>query len=136
MDDPRVHLAPAHLGRLRQGQLKTLCGRLAVTELSPFAAATPNRCRTCYSKVDDEGMLDAEVAEASDKEEAREEEMNLAALSPEVRTAAERFELETGRSLDANLGPGPVDERMIELFLILNGYAPRDVASVRSTGDE
>ena len=61
MDDPRVHLAPAHLGRLRQGQLKTLCGRLAVTELSPFAAATPNRCRTCYSRVDDEGMLDAEV---------------------------------------------------------------------------
>ena len=40
------------------GALKTLCGRLAVTELSPFAAATPNRCRTCYSKVDDEGMLD------------------------------------------------------------------------------
>ena len=61
MDDPRVHLAPAHLGRLRQGQLKTLCGRLAVTELSPFAAAIPNRCRTCYSKVDDEGMLDVEA---------------------------------------------------------------------------
>ena len=58
MDDPRVHLAPAHLGRLGQGRLKTVCGRLAVTELSPFAAATPNRCRTCYSKVDDEGMLD------------------------------------------------------------------------------
>ena len=59
MDNSRVHLAPAHLGRLRQGHLRTLCGRLAVTELSPFAAATPNRCRTCYSKVDDEGMLDA-----------------------------------------------------------------------------
>jgi hypothetical protein len=61
MDDPRVHLAPAYLGRLRQGNLKTLCGRLAVTELSPFAAATPNRCRTCYSKVDDEGMVDIEM---------------------------------------------------------------------------
>ena len=31
--------------------------------------------------------------------------MNLAALSPEVRTAAERFERETGRRLDDNLGP-------------------------------
>ena len=58
MDDQRVHLAPAHRGRLKQGRLNTLCGRLAVTELSPFAAATPNRCRTCYSKVDGEGMVD------------------------------------------------------------------------------
>ena len=63
MDDQRVHLAPARLGHLRQGRLQTLCGRLAVTELSPFAAATPNRCRTCYSKVDDEGMADAEIAQ-------------------------------------------------------------------------
>ena len=62
--------------------------------------------------------------------------MNLAALSPEVRTAAERFERETGRRLDDNLGPGPVDERMVELFLILNGYAPGKLASVCSTGDE
>ena len=62
--------------------------------------------------------------------------MNLAALSPEVRTAAERFERETGRRLDDNIPVGPVDERMLELFLILNGYAPGDVASVRSTGDE
>ena len=59
--------------------------------------------------------------------------MNLAALSPDVRAAAERFERETGRRLDDNLGPGPVDERMVELFLILNGYAPdRAGASVRS----
>ena len=65
MDDQRVHLAPAHLGRLRQGQLSILCGRLAVTELSPFAAATPNRCRTCYSKVDDEGMVNAEALKQS-----------------------------------------------------------------------
>ncbi|HVZ12947.1 MAG TPA: hypothetical protein VG894_00655 [Bauldia sp.] len=54
--DERVHLALAQLGRLRQGQLKTLCGKVAVSELSPFALAGPKaeRCRTCF------GMLDAE----------------------------------------------------------------------------
>ena len=58
MDDARVHLAPARPGHLRQGRLLTLCGRLAVTALSPFAGAGPNRCRSCYAKVDDEGMVD------------------------------------------------------------------------------
>ena len=62
--------------------------------------------------------------------------MNLAALSPDVRAAAERFERETGRQLDDNIPAGPVDERMVELFLILNGYAPGKLASVRSTDDE
>ncbi len=62
--------------------------------------------------------------------------MNLAALSADVRAAAERFERETSRSLNDNLGPGPVEERMVELFLILNGYAPGKVATVRSAGDE
>lgn len=63
LDDDRVHLAPARPGHLRQGRLKTLCGRLAVTALSPFAAAGPKRCRTCFGKVDDEGYL---IADESD----------------------------------------------------------------------
>jgi hypothetical protein len=73
MDDQRVHLAPARLGHLRQGRLKTLCGRLAVTELSPFAAAGPNRCRTCYGKVDAEGMVElgAATPPPSEKKPAR-----------------------------------------------------------------
>jgi len=57
MDDARVHLAPARRGHLAQGRLKTLCGRLAVTELSPFAAAGSNRCRTCFARVDAEGFV-------------------------------------------------------------------------------
>lgn len=57
LDDDRVHLAPARPGHLRRGRLKTLCGKLAVTALSPFAAAGPNRCRTCFARVDDEGYL-------------------------------------------------------------------------------
>jgi hypothetical protein len=57
--DERVHLAPAQLGRLKQGRLKTLCGKLAVTELSPFAAAAAasQRCRTCFGKIDDDGHV-------------------------------------------------------------------------------
>ena len=62
MGDERVHLAPARLGHLRQGRLQTLCNRLAVTELSPFAAAGSNRCRTCFGKVDGEGMLTVDAA--------------------------------------------------------------------------
>jgi len=57
--DERVHLALSYLGRLRQGQLKTLCGKLAVSELTPFALAGPKstRCRTCFGKVDAEGQF-------------------------------------------------------------------------------
>ena len=62
MGDERVHLAPARLGHLRLGRLQTLCNKLAVTELSPFAAAGSNRCRTCFGKVDAEGMLTVEAA--------------------------------------------------------------------------
>jgi hypothetical protein len=60
-DDERVHLALAHLGRLQQGRLKTLCGKIAVTELSPFAAAASaaKRCRTCFGKVDENGHVKA-----------------------------------------------------------------------------
>jgi hypothetical protein len=60
-DDDRIHLAVAHLGRLKQGRLTTLCGRLAVTALSPFAAAAAasERCRTCFSKVDEQGHVTA-----------------------------------------------------------------------------
>jgi hypothetical protein len=59
--DERVHLALSHLGRLRQGRLKTLCGKVAVSELSPFALAGPKsaRCRTCFGKVDAEGRYPA-----------------------------------------------------------------------------
>ncbi|CAN5172065.1 hypothetical protein BH10PSE9_BH10PSE9_11450 [soil metagenome] len=71
MGDERVHLAPARLGHLRQGRLQTLCNRLAVTELSPFAAATANRCRTCFGKVDSEGMFTVETAEKPKKAAAK-----------------------------------------------------------------
>lgn len=58
--DKRIHLAPSHLGRLRQGYLKTLCDLQVVSELSPFALAEPARlrCRTCFAKVDKDGHLD------------------------------------------------------------------------------
>jgi hypothetical protein len=88
MDDARVHLAPARLGHLRQGRLQTLCGRLAVTELSPFAAAGPNRCRTCYARVDDEGMVDpAELKPASS---AKQRAYKPAAEKPARKPAAKR----------------------------------------------
>jgi hypothetical protein len=56
--DERVHLALAQLGRLRQGQLKTLCDKIAVSELSPFALAGPKaeRCRVCFGKLDADGQ--------------------------------------------------------------------------------
>jgi hypothetical protein len=58
LGDERMHLALPHLGRLRQGQLKTLCGLQAVSALPLFAMAeTSNRCRTCFGKVDAEGQL-------------------------------------------------------------------------------
>ncbi len=62
LGDERVHLALAQLGRLRQGQLKTLCGKLAVSELSPFALAGPKavRCRVCFGKLDAEGQYRAD----------------------------------------------------------------------------
>jgi hypothetical protein len=72
LDDPRVHLAPARPGHLRQGRLRTLCGRLAITALSPFAAAQPNRCRTCFSKADANGMVSAEALDAPQKRSRRE----------------------------------------------------------------
>jgi hypothetical protein len=58
-DDERIHMAPAQLGRLKQGRLNTLCGRLAVTELSPFAAAAAAsaRCRVCFAKIDESGHV-------------------------------------------------------------------------------
>lgn len=57
LDESRVHLAPPRLGHLAQGRLKTLCGKLAVTELPLFAAAGGNRCRTCFAKVDEDGFV-------------------------------------------------------------------------------
>ena len=58
LDDRRVHLAPVRRGHLLQGRLKTLCGLLAVTELSPFAVVG-KRCRKCFAMVDGERMLEA-----------------------------------------------------------------------------
>ncbi|MEO8667722.1 MAG: hypothetical protein ABI399_04345 [Bauldia sp.] len=60
LDDKRTHLALPHLGRLRQGQLKTLCGLQAVTALPLFAMAeTGSRCKTCFGKVDANGEMKA-----------------------------------------------------------------------------
>ena len=56
--DERIHLAPPHQGRLKQGRLKTLCGLQVVSALSLFTVAKGgNRCRTCFSKVDEEGLV-------------------------------------------------------------------------------
>ena len=57
--DDRVHLAVEHRGRLKQGRLKTLCGLQAVTALSPFVLAdkAQKRCRTCFGKVDADGLI-------------------------------------------------------------------------------
>jgi hypothetical protein len=48
--DERIHLAPPHYGRLKQGQLKTVCGLVAVTALSPFVMAEEERkrCPVCF----------------------------------------------------------------------------------------
>ncbi|HVV65724.1 MAG TPA: hypothetical protein VHC42_09655, partial [Rhizomicrobium sp.] len=50
LGDERIHLAPPHFGRLKQGQLKTLCGLVAVTALSPFVMAEEKRarCPVCF----------------------------------------------------------------------------------------
>ena len=53
--------------------------------------------------------------------------MNLSALDPRLQDVAQRFEKDTGRRLADNFPPGPVDERMVELFLIVNGYPPAAV---------
>jgi len=71
LGDKRIHLAPATLGRLKQGRLLTLCGKLAVTQLSPFAAAASkaaDRCRTCFGKVDEDGMIVAPQAAQPQKD--------------------------------------------------------------------
>jgi hypothetical protein len=54
LDDTRVHLAPPYHGRLRQGRLKTLCGKLAVSELPLFVMAeTKGRCPKCFATLDE-----------------------------------------------------------------------------------
>ena len=69
LGDERVHLALPHHGRLRQGRLKTLCDKLAVSELPLFATIeAKSRCRTCFGKVDEHGYL--KEAENSAKPEA------------------------------------------------------------------
>ena len=57
LDDPRVHLAPPHHGRLRQGRLRTLCGLQAVSELPLFAMVeTKQRCRKRFALAATSGM--------------------------------------------------------------------------------
>jgi hypothetical protein len=89
-DDERVHLAPARLGHLRQGRLRTLCGRMAVTALSPFAAAgtAATRCRTCFGKVDADGMAAAETAPPGPAAKAR-PAPKPARAKPPAKTAPE-----------------------------------------------
>ncbi len=57
--DDRTHLAMEHRGRLKQGRLRTLCGLQAVSALSPFVLAdkAQKRCRTCFGKVDEDGLI-------------------------------------------------------------------------------
>jgi hypothetical protein len=63
LGDERMHLALPHHGRLRQGRLKTLCGKQAVSELQLFASiAAKSRCRACFAKVDEHGYLRDEGA--------------------------------------------------------------------------
>ncbi len=58
LGDERVHLALPHHGRLRQGRLRTLCGKQAVSELPLFASIeAKSRCRICFGKVDEHGYL-------------------------------------------------------------------------------
>jgi len=59
LGDKRIHLAPPHHGHLKQGRLKTLCGKIAVSEVALFAAADAKaaRCKTCFSQVDDFGVM-------------------------------------------------------------------------------
>lgn len=72
LGDERVHLALPHHGHLRQGRLKTLCGKQAVSELPLFAAIeAKSRCRTCYGKVDEHGYLEAAATVSAAKAEAR-----------------------------------------------------------------
>ncbi len=54
LGDERMHLALPHLGKLKQGTLRTLCGLIAVTALSPFALAEKAsvRCPACFRLVD------------------------------------------------------------------------------------
>jgi hypothetical protein len=54
LDGMRIHLAPPHRGRLRQGRLKTLCGKLAVSELPLFVMAEKKgRCPKCFALLGD-----------------------------------------------------------------------------------
>ena len=58
LGDERVHLALPHHGRLRQGRLKTLCDKQAVSELPLFAGSeAQSRCRSCFGWVDEHGYL-------------------------------------------------------------------------------
>jgi hypothetical protein len=50
--------------------------------------------------------------------------MNLTDIYPRIRAAAERFERETADRSTTISHPAPVDEPMIALFPIVNGYPP------------
>jgi hypothetical protein len=68
LGDERTHLAPPHLGRLAQGRLKTLCGKLAVGELSPFQLLkAEQRCPDCFAEARKIGALEADAEEKPKK---------------------------------------------------------------------
>ena len=101
MGDQRIHLALAHLGRLKQGRLLTLCNKLAVTQLSPFAAAAAkaaDRCRTCFGKVDDDGMVKAEAPTNKSPARPQAEVVSLAeARKPRTKPAPPKANPSKGR---------------------------------------
>jgi hypothetical protein len=68
LGDTRIHLAPPHRGRLRQGRLKTLCGKLAVSELPLFVMAEKKgRCPKCFALLGDNEAPEAGTRAAGAK---------------------------------------------------------------------
>lgn len=55
--------------------------------------------------------------------------MNVDIFSERIRKAADRFQRETGVDLASVFPAGPVEEAMVELFLIVRGYPPTDLPS-------
>ena len=88
LGDERVHLALPHHGRLRQGRLKTLCDKLAVSELPLFATIeAKSRCRTCFGKVDEHGYLKEAENSAEDEAGRNRRNAKVIPLPPKKKTA-------------------------------------------------
>lgn len=86
LDDTRIHLAPPHHGRLRQGRLKTFCGKLAVSELPLFAMAeTKGRCPRCFALLDGGTPTGSEPKRAEAKPKAGKASKPKAKPAPKPR---------------------------------------------------